>query len=88
MHSLPKPAWISPRFAFVAGLPFYGRASQASMPGDDLADRGVSGWVSWSVHPGVTLNLTVARSVPYELTTVRAGIAFDLSRPFSRRPRW
>ncbi len=67
-----------------AGLPFYARAAQASVPGEDLADRGVSGWVWWSVHPGVTLNLTVARSFPYELTTVRAGLGFDLSRPFSR----
>ncbi|MDP2999082.1 MAG: hypothetical protein Q8N47_16455 [Bryobacterales bacterium] len=66
------------------GLPFYGRSSQVSMPGDDLADRGVSGWVLWSLHPGVTLNLTLARSVPYELTTVRVGVGFDLSRPFSR----
>lgn len=67
-----------------SGTPFYAQAQRTSVSGDDLADRGLSGWASWSVHPEVTISLTVARSIPYELTTVRVGLGLNLSRRFSR----
>jgi hypothetical protein len=67
-----------------SGSSFYGQAQQTAIPGQDLADNGLNGWASWSVHPEVTITLTVARSIPYELTTVRVALGFSLSRPFSR----
>jgi len=70
-----------------SGTPFYAQVQRTSVSGDDLADRGLSGWASWSVHPEVTIALTVARSIPYELTTVRVGLGLNLSRRFSRLPR-
>ena len=66
------------------GMPFYGLGPQTVVPGSDVSDHGVSAWASWSIFPVITLNLNVARSIPYELTTIRVGLGFDLSRPFSR----
>ena len=66
------------------GRPFYAQPQETAISGQDLADRGLSGWASWSVHPEVTISLTVARSIPYELTTVRVAFGFNLSRPVSR----
>lgn len=65
-------------------LPFYGHGPQTVVPGPDVSDHGVSAWTSWSLAPGITLGVNVARSIPYELTTVRVGLGFDLSRPLAR----
>lgn len=46
----------------------------------DLRDHGASAWTSIAVSNGVFLQFGVARSVPFELTTVRAGLGFDLAR--------
>ena len=66
------------------GMPFYGHGPQTTVPGSDVSDWGASGWASWSLSPVVSLNLNVARSVSYDLTTVRVGLGFNLSRPLSR----
>ena len=65
-------------------MPFYGHGPRTVVPGSDVSDHGVSAWTSWSLSPGITLGLNVARSIPYELTTVRVGLGFDLSRPLAR----
>jgi hypothetical protein len=65
-------------------MPIYGHGPQTIVPGSDVSDRGVVGWTSWSLSPSVTLSINVARSIPYELTTVRVGLGFDLSRPLAR----
>jgi hypothetical protein len=64
-----------------------GEAPHSQPPGVaglNASDHGFNGWLSWSVHRDVTLNLNVARSVPNTLTTVRLGLGFNLSHPFSR----
>ena len=65
-------------------MPFYGHGPETMVPGSDVSDWGASGWASWSVSPIVSLNLNVARSVAYDLTTIRVGLGFNLSRPISR----
>ncbi len=65
-------------------MPFYGHAPQTNVPGSDVSDYGASAWASWSLTPFVKLNVTVARSIPNELTTVRFGLGFDLSGSLSR----
>ena len=65
-------------------MPFYGHGPQTAVPGSVVSDQGVTAWTSWSLSPEITLGLNVARSIPYELTTVRVGLGFDLSRPLSR----
>ena len=64
-------------------MPFYGHGPQTVVPGSDVSDQGVSAWTAWTVTPGITLTVNVARSIPYELTTVRVGIGFDLSLPLA-----
>lgn len=64
-------------------MPFYGHAPQTQVPGSDVSDHGASAWASWSLSPVVKLNFSVARSIPYELTTVRIGLGLDLSRSLS-----
>jgi hypothetical protein len=68
-------------------MPFYGHGPQATVPGSDVSDWGASGWASWSVSSIVSLNFNVARSVAYDLTTIRVGLGFNLSRQFSRLVR-
>lgn len=67
-----------------SAMPFYGQGPQTAVPGSEVSDAGVSGWISCSLSPGITLSLNMARSIPYELTTVRVGLGFDLSRPLAR----
>ncbi|MBI3465021.1 MAG: hypothetical protein HY000_18490 [Planctomycetes bacterium] len=55
----------------------------SDVSGKDIRDRGVSAWASWSIHRDVTVGLKVARSIPYELTTVRFGLGFNFSGPLS-----
>ncbi len=65
-------------------MPFYGHGPETAVPGSNVSDWGASGWASWSLTPVVSLNVNVSRSVSYELTTIRIGLGFNLSRPLSR----
>lgn len=47
---------------------------------NELSDRGPNAWAWFAVSEAVNLNVTVARSVPLELTTVRIGFGFDMVR--------
>jgi hypothetical protein len=70
-----------------SSMPFYGHGPETTVPASDVSDWGASGWASWSLSPVVSLNLNVSRSVAYDLTTIRVGLGFNLSRPFSRLVR-
>lgn len=65
-------------------MPFYAHGPQTVVPGSEVSDNGASAWASWLLSPGITLGLNVAHSIPYELTTVRVSLGFDLSRPVAR----
>lgn len=65
-------------------MPFYAHGPETMVPASDVSDWGASGWASWSLSPVVSLNLNVSRSVSYDLTTIRVGLGFNLSRPLSR----
>jgi hypothetical protein len=65
--------------------PGAGAGAQTTVKASDVSDWGATGWVSWQMTPIVALNVSVARSVPFDLTTVRAGIGFNLSRLFGAR---
>lgn len=53
---------------------------------DELRDHGANAWVSIALHPAVALNVGIARSSPFGLTTARFGLGFNLSRVlFPRR---
>lgn len=71
----------------VSSMPFYGHGPETTMPASDVSDWGASGWASWSLSPVVSLNLNVSRSISYDLTTIRVGLGFNLSRTFSRLVR-
>jgi hypothetical protein len=47
---------------------------------EELRDHGPIGWVSLYLHPAVSLNFAVARSMPFQLTTVHFGLGFDVGR--------
>jgi hypothetical protein len=70
--------------AMPAGAPFYSHAAVATVAAESVSDHGATGWASWTMHAGWTLNVRVAYSVPYKLTTLRLGVGVDLSRPLSR----
>ncbi len=46
----------------------------------DLRDYGAKAWAAVSLGRGVSLHFSVARSVPFQLTTARAGLGLDLPR--------
>ncbi|MCL5742761.1 MAG: hypothetical protein M1541_02365, partial [Acidobacteria bacterium] len=60
-------------------VPVYAVAPQYSAPASDLQDHGANAWASFRLHQGVNLNFAVARSVPFQLTTVQVGLGFDLA---------
>ncbi len=60
-------------------MPFYGHGQQSNVPPSELRDYGVSVWFSIPLHAGVSLNTSVARSIPFSLTTARIGIAVDVA---------
>ena len=60
--------------------PFYEYAQRSIVPAGQLHDHGAGVWASAALHRGVWLNLAVTRSQPFELTTVRFGLGFDLGR--------
>ena len=60
-------------------MPFYGHGQQSAVPPSELRDYGASVWLSIPLRTGVSLNTSVARSIPFHLTTARIGIALDLA---------
>jgi hypothetical protein len=70
--------------AMPVGAPFYSHAAVATVAAEIVSDHGATGWASWTMPAGWTLNVRVAYSVPYKLTTLRLGVGVDLSRPLSR----
>jgi hypothetical protein len=67
---------------FRTNMPFLSTSQQSMVPAEDLQDYGAVGWASFELHPGITLNFSVARSIPFELTTVGVGLGFDFVRLF------
>lgn len=62
------------------------RGTNVAATADELRDHGANAWVSIAVHPAVAVNVGIARSLPFGLTTVRFGVGFNLSRVlFPRR---
>lgn len=57
-----------------------GSISPVVVSSNDLQDHGVAGWISYPLHRTVSLNFNIARSFPFELTTVRFGMGLDLGR--------
>mgnify|MGYP006972376566 CR=1 FL=1 len=56
------------------------RGTNVAATPDELRDYGVNAWASISLHPAVALNVGIARSLPFHLTTARFGLGFNLSR--------
>lgn len=63
-----------------SAMPFYDQAQQTMVAANELRDYGASMGLSIPLHPGISLNTMVARSVPFHLTTVRVGIVIDVPR--------
>lgn len=59
-------------------MPFYGRSQQSTVSADELRDYGATLYVSIPLHAGLSLNASLARSIPFSLTTARIGIAVDV----------
>ncbi|TAM95581.1 MAG: hypothetical protein EPN45_22580, partial [Rhizobiaceae bacterium] len=59
-------------------MPFYDRAQETVVSADELQDYGASAWLSIRLHPGLSLNVGTARSVPFHLTTARVGLGIDV----------
>ncbi len=76
----PRSGPMMPNVRAGAGAPFYSVMAEATLPGADLRDRGPVAWANWQLTPAVSVHLSVARSFPFELTTVSAGMGFDLWR--------
>ena len=63
----------------LAHMPFLATTG-AAVPASELEDYGANAWASVTVARGVTLNFAAARSVPFQLTTVRVSLGLDLAR--------
>jgi hypothetical protein len=63
-------------------MPFLSSEPQADVPAAELQDHGVVGWASFELSDGVTLSFSLARSFPFELTTVGFGLGLDFARLF------
>jgi hypothetical protein len=50
------------------------------VPSEELNDHGGNAWLSLRLHPAVSLYFSAARSVPFHLTTIRAGLGFNMGR--------
>ncbi len=62
-----------------ANMPFYDQAQQTMIGASQLRDYGASIGLAVPLHAGISLNTTVARSVPFHLTTVCVGIGVDVA---------
>lgn len=61
-------------------MPVYALTQQSVVQAEELRDHGVAIWASFRLRTGITLNFAVARSIPFELTTVGFGLGFDFAR--------
>ena len=62
------------------GLPPFMQVSHATLQASDLRDHGVNAWSSIAIHPAFSLQIGVARSLDFRLTTVRVGLGFNFGR--------
>ncbi|MBI4905159.1 MAG: hypothetical protein HY820_16105 [Acidobacteria bacterium] len=62
------------------GLPPFMQVSHATVQASDLQDRGVNTWTSIAIHPALSIQIGVARSFDFDLTTVRVGLGFNFGR--------
>ncbi|HWB84417.1 MAG TPA: hypothetical protein VG675_09780 [Bryobacteraceae bacterium] len=60
-----------------SSMPFYMAAQQSVVSASELLDYGASIGLSIPVHAGLSLSASVTRSVPFNLTIARVGIAID-----------
>jgi hypothetical protein len=60
-------------------MPFYGHGQQSTVPPGELRDYGASLSFSIRLNAGVSLNTSVAQSIPFSLTTAHIGIAVDVA---------
>lgn len=74
--SQPMPSIPANVLAHMPFLATTGAAASAS----ELQDYGANAWASFTVARGVALNFALARSVPFQLTTVRVSLGLDLAR--------
>jgi len=54
--------------------------SHATVQASDLRDHGVNAWSSIAIHPAISIQIAVARSLDFSLTTVRVGLGFNFGR--------
>ncbi len=62
------------------GVPPFMQVSHATVQASDLRDHGVNAWSSIAIHPALSLQIAVARSLDFRLTTVRVGLGFNFGR--------
>jgi hypothetical protein len=62
-----------------SSMPFYMAAQQSVVSASELRDYGPSLLLSIPLHAGLSLNATVTRSLPFDLTITRVGIAVDVA---------
>lgn len=60
-------------------MPFYMAAQQSVVNASELRDYGPSLSLSIPLHAGLSLNATITRSLPFDLTITRVGIAVDVA---------
>ena len=70
------------RLSPMMNMLFLSASRQTMVPAEDLQDRGAVAWASFKLRPGIMLNFSVARSIPFELATVEFGLGFDFARLF------
>jgi hypothetical protein len=62
-----------------SSMPFYMAAQQSVVSASELRDYGPSLSLSIPLHAGLSLNAAIARSLPFDLTITRVGIAVDVA---------
>lgn len=62
------------------GMPSFTQATHATLRSSDLRDHGVNGWASIAIAPALSFQFAVARSLDFDLTTVRVGLGFNFGR--------
>ncbi len=58
--------------------PIFQQTPAATVEALELRDHGANAWITVKLHRAVWLEGSVARSVPFRLTTVHFGLGFDL----------
>lgn len=83
MGNGPAPGGRSPGVT----MPFYEVSQMSIVSAADLEDHGVAAWATLPLYRGFSLNISVARSVPFHLTTARFGVGIDVARLFFKGKR-